>query len=93
MSNASILRIRIHEQYAHVGFDPAPAKTCSEWGEQMVFNYKTEEGKAFLSTLLAAKVAGKPVQAWYTASTAIGKDQFTGCHLGTLSVLKGVAIP
>jgi len=91
--NTNVKRIRVHEGSTFVGFDPQPGNTCSSWGEHIKFDHTTETGKAYLSTLLSAKMSGKPVHLWYTASTLPGTNQTNGCGDSAMSVLTGVGIP
>jgi hypothetical protein len=91
--SSSVKRIRVHETGTYVGFDPQPANTCSSFGEYIKFDHNIENGKAFLSTLLSAKMSGKAVHLWYTASAAPGTNQNNGCTDSAMSVLTGVGIP
>ncbi|HEY5603191.1 MAG TPA: hypothetical protein VIM41_08795 [Gammaproteobacteria bacterium] len=93
VGNTNIKKIRVHDTVTLVGFDPQPANTCSNWGEYIKFDHRTETGKAYLSTFLSAKMSGKPVQLWYIASSAPGTNQTNGCYDGTTSTLTGVGIP
>lgn len=89
----NVKRIRVHETGTYVGFYPQPANTCSSFGEHIKFDHNTENGKAFLSTLLSAKMSGKAVHLWYTASMAPGTNETNGCTDSAMSVLTGVGIP
>ena len=69
-----------------------PGNTCSLWGYHFRFDATTPGGKNMLSILLAAKLAGKRVNVWYTPSSAPGADQTSGCNLGTAAVLTTIGL-
>ena len=76
----------------YVGLVAPPADTCSTWGEHMVFDPTTDNGKAFLSALLAAQLADRTIDIWYTASSAPGSDQTNGCTGAAIAVLLQIRI-
>jgi len=69
-----------------------PANTCSLWGYHFRFDATTPGGKNMLSILLAAKIAGKRVDVWYTPSSAPGTDHTSGCNAGTAAVLTNIGL-
>ena len=76
----------------YVGLALPPSDTCTNFGEHLVFDYTTDNGKAIFSALLAAQAADKDFDIWYSASTAPGSDQSTGCTGAAVSVLHQVRI-
>ncbi len=69
-----------------------PGNTCSSWGYHFRFDATTPGGKNMLSILLAAKMANKRVNVWYTPSSAPGTDQASGCNAGTAAVLTSIGV-
>jgi len=69
-----------------------PGNTCSLWGYHFRFDATTPGGKNMLSILLAAKMANKRVNVWYTPSSAPGADQASGCNVGTAAILTTVGL-
>lgn len=94
VGSVTIARIRIHPFGTFFGVTnlPAPTDVCSNGGEQFRFDHTTTHGKSMLAMLLTAKVSGKPVDLWYSPSTAPGKNEATGCNDSTTSMLSGVAL-
>lgn len=89
----SVARVRVDPNGAFVGTNTQPGSTCSNWGEYFRFDHLSPHGKSLLAILLTAKVAGKTVEIWYTASSAPGTNQTNGCYDTTISTLTGVSIP
>lgn len=82
----TISRIFTGATYTSFGVQNAPpAKTCDYFGIQFRFDHTTPAGKAKLSMLLSAKMAGKKLDVWYWPSTAPGTNHKTGCNGTTLS--------
>ena len=85
IGNVTVKRMRVHAQSVYFGTSIQPTDTCSNFGEYFKFTYAnadgtvTPEGKAWLSTLTAAKLANKPISIWYNPSTASGTTYDTGC--------------
>ncbi len=67
--------------------------TCSNWGEHFRFDGSTPGGKNMLSVIMAAKMADKPVNVWYTDSTNPGTDHTNGCSGSAMSILQNIGIP
>lgn len=88
----TIARLRVHEGYAQFGTSVQPKNTCSNYGEYFKVDLTTVDGRHFLATLLTAKAADKPIDVWYTTSSAPGTDATNGCNGTTVSVLKAVSI-
>ncbi|MEJ1363508.1 MAG: hypothetical protein RPU42_00160 [Candidatus Sedimenticola sp. (ex Thyasira tokunagai)] len=76
-----------------LGFNTQPTNTCNFYGWYIIFDASIAGGKNMLSILLAAKASSKSVNIWYTASTASGTNQNTGCNESSMAKLDGVAIP
>jgi len=51
----------------------------------------TAAGKAFLSMLLTLKASGGKVEVWYSASSAVGTNETSGCDHLTMSDVVGLA--
>ena len=93
--NLTLARIRVQEDFGltFVGTNTQPEYTCKLNQEYFKLDHTTPDGKGFLATLLAAKMGGKTVQIWYSASSAPGTISTNGCTITTISELVGVAIP
>ena len=89
--NSTITTIRVGTD-VYVGIDPQPTNTCSHWGEHVWFDPTTVLGKTLLAGLLAAQAANKTINLWYTASTAPGTDQSTGCSTIAMAILTRIRI-
>jgi|SRR5712671_2705196 len=79
--------------YVAVGLSTQPPGTCTNWSWYFRFDASTPGGKNMLATLMAAKVAGKTVNIWYSDSSSPGTNQTNGCNGSTMSVLQGISIP
>jgi hypothetical protein len=86
--NQKVTSIRnIGQKDVLVGFETQPPGTCSNWGEYVIFDSTTTEGKALLSALFITVSAGSLIDIWYTDSTAPGTDQADGCGGSSMSTL------
>lgn len=65
---------------------------CSYYSRNFRFDATTEAGKNMLSILLAAKMANKKIDVWYTPSTAPGTNQTNGCAHSAMAVLNSIGI-
>ncbi len=90
--NLDITRIRLDNSFAYFATNVQPPKTCNHYGEYILFDYKTEAGKAFYSTLLSAKAAALKVSVWYQPSTTPDTDHNNGCDAGSAATLAGIEI-
>ena len=72
--------------------NPPSKDLCSYWSRNFRFDATTEAGKNMLSILLAAKMANKKIDVWYTPSTAPGTNQANGCAHNTMAVLTNIGI-
>lgn len=90
--NLDVDRIRVGATSTYFGVTPAPAGTCSNWGEEFIFDHTTETGKSYLSMLMAAKISKVKIQVWYEVSTAPGTDETTGCTSTTISTISIIAL-
>ena len=66
--------------------------TCSIYGRHFQFDATTEGGKNMLSILLAASMAGKKINVWYTASSAPGTNNTNGCNDSSIAVLTQIGL-
>ncbi len=93
LGGVTIDRLRVHNGFAYVQTSVFPSKNaCDLYSEYYKFDVKTEEGKAYLSALLAAKTTGAVVDVWYSISSAPGENQTSGCNENTVSTLQGVRL-
>ena len=76
----------------YVGFVTQPAGTCDNWSEHMKFDSTTDGGKNMLSVLIAAKLADRGLNLWYSPSEAPGTNQANGCTQAVMAVLTGVGL-
>lgn len=76
----------------NVGLTTQPANTCSCWGWYFRFDASTPGGRNMLATILAAKMAGKTINVWYSASPLPGTSQTNGCSGTAVSTLQGVSV-
>lgn len=89
-----VARIRMEESsQVFFGTQVQPPNTCSNWGEYFWIDTSTQAGRNMFNTVMLAKLTGKQVELWFNSSSAIGKDQSTGCTYSALSKLTGVSVP
>ena len=74
------------------GISNPSSDTCSYYGRQFIFDATTDKGKNILSILLAAKMANKNINVWYTASSQPGTDEKSGCNGSTLATVADIGI-
>jgi len=74
------------------GVDNQPSDTCAHFLRQFYFDATTESGKNMLSIMLAAKMANKKIDIWYTPSTTPGTNETNGCTPNTLAVVLQIGI-
>lgn len=65
---------------------------CSFWRRQFTFNATTESGKNMLSILLAAKMANKKIDIWYSPSKKPGTNQKNGCTPKMMALVSNIGI-
>lgn len=63
----------------------APSDTCDHHSRKFKLDVTENKGKNMLSLLLAAKLANKKIDIWYTASTTPGTNKDTGCTQSTMA--------
>ena len=79
--------------YIHISVDNAPSNTCDYYSWDFRFDATTDEGKNMFSMLLAAQMSDRPIEVWYTASSAAeGATESNGCSKGTMAVIYDVAV-
>ena len=61
------------------GVDNPPADTCDYFNRQFRFDATTEGVKNMLSILLAARLASKEIEIWYSPSSKPGTNHTNGC--------------
>lgn len=91
-ANQKVIRIRIDAGSTYVATTTLPSDACDNYSEYFKFNHKTEEGKAYLSALLAAKTSQTVIDLWYLPSTSPGTTAATGCTGNTMAVLTGIRL-
>lgn len=74
------------------GVNNPPSDTCNYYNRHFAFDATTDEGKNILSILLAVMMSGRVVDVWYTASTAPGSNQNSGCKESTMAVVTSIGI-
>lgn len=74
------------------GIDGAPSDSCDYHGRYFKFDATTAAGKNILSILLAAKMAGKGVNIWYTPSSTPGTNVTNGCSVNSLATVTEIGI-
>ncbi|MDH5325959.1 MAG: hypothetical protein OEZ68_00660 [Gammaproteobacteria bacterium] len=74
------------------GVDLSVANVCNYFGRHFRFDATTPEGKNMLAILLTAISTKRKIDVWYTASTAPGTDNNSGCTFGALAVITSVGI-
>lgn len=92
--DVTVTRLRVHNGEAFLAVDNQPPGTCDYFGDYFRFVPTTEDGKNFLSVLLAARLSGNQIEVWYTLSTKPGTTQADadGCTPSTIAHLSGVGI-
>ncbi|WP_347331330.1 hypothetical protein [Marinimicrobium locisalis] len=74
------------------GVDNPPDDTCDYHNRTFKFDGTTERGKNILSILLAAKMAGKNVNIWYSPSSKPGTSASTGCTINDMAIINEIGI-
>jgi len=72
------------------GVNTPPSDTCDYHGRDFIFDATTEGGKNMLSMLIAAYMADKKVDVWYTSSSLPGTTDKNGCNRNTMAVMTQV---
>lgn len=73
------------------GVDNASTQnTCDYWGRQFIFDATSESGKNMFTIIIAANMAGKKVDIWFTPSLSPDTDQDSGCNGSTMAVVTSV---
>ncbi|WP_143247567.1 hypothetical protein [Agaribacterium haliotis] len=75
-----------------IGVEGAPSDTCHHYGFNFRFDARTPEGKNIFSMLLAAKMADKKINIWYSPSSQPGSDHSNGCSADAVAVLNSIGI-
>lgn len=70
-----------------------PPAICVYYGNHFRFDGNTNGGKQMYSMLLAAKMAGKPVNLSYAGSSMSGSTEVNGCTQETMARTWSVMIP
>jgi hypothetical protein len=92
-NGVKVARLRTLNSDAFVGTTIQAPNTCSYYGEHIKFDPTTATGKAIMATIMLAKALDKPIEIWYTVSTAPGTTEANGCSPATMAVAFGVGMP
>jgi hypothetical protein len=77
----------------YFGIDnPSTQKLCKYYSRNFKFNATTEAGKNMLSILLAAKMANKKIDIWYSPSKKPGTNHKNGCTPEMMAVVSNIGI-
>ncbi len=86
--NLDIEEVRVIGGTCYVGVSQTVTGTCANFGEDFKFDAGTAEGKTMYALLVVAKMAGNPVDIWYTVSIDPGPN----CVPGDMAVMTGLPI-
>lgn len=78
--------------YISFGSSSQPSGTCDYFGRYFRFNATTPAGQNLLSILIAAELANRDVDIWYTESLQLGTGQISGCTQEKMAVVYGVSL-
>ncbi len=74
------------------GVNNPPSDTCDYYNRTFKFDSRTENGRTILSILLAAKMAGKDVNIWYSPSPKPGTSSENGCSIADMATINEIGI-
>lgn len=74
------------------GVDNPPDDTCEYFNRTFKFDATTDNGRNILSFLLAAKMAGKSINIWYTPSSKPGTTSSDGCSISNMATVNEIGI-
>lgn len=83
--------IMVDNGWCYVQVNEDVQNTCSYFNYRFRFDATTTQGKLMYSSLLMAKALKKNVEFWYTASSAVGTDENSGCTTTTMATAYAVA--
>jgi hypothetical protein len=77
--------------YIQFGTSASPTGTCNYFGRYFRFNAATPTGQNMLAMLVAAELANKEVDLWYTDSSVAGTDHNNGCVQSNMATVYGIS--
>lgn len=72
--------------------NPPTGKVCNYFGRHFRFDATTSAGKNILSVLMAAEMADRKVDIWFSKSTAPDTDEESGCDANSLAVIYQIGL-
>jgi hypothetical protein len=76
--------------YTSFAVNSAPSDTCSLYGRHFKFDSTTGPGKNMFAILIAAEMAGRDVDLWYSSSDQAGKNETNGCGSENLATIYSI---
>ena len=65
---------------------------CTYFQEHFRFDATTPEGKTMFATLMASKLADRPIAVWYQESTLPGTNHENGCNSNNMAVMTSIGL-